>query len=520
MAQNVSSVRVAIQGDARGLNAELIKASKAVTDFGGKTNRSSVKGLDSQLSQVRRQLNEVAEQYVTGGKIQRTEIEKLVELEKRLKRQIEARNTALSAARREFSPLEEISPGVAAAPVIDRQLTAIQRKGPNVNFIVSQLGFAAEDAAVSFGTTGLAGALRGASNNLSVVAMAFNPIAGIIVGVGTALAASLIPMLGKTSEKTKQLADDMTILGQKARRAYIDLQEGRDGRGPQDVEPVVPIDLDRFQSQRKSFGIELDAAEKRIAHFQRETGFALGAFQQSLPTELSQGFLADPAGTYDFDLSRAQEVMRNKLSEGLQESIEEGSVLPLEKSAKFVRDYATSLSNVTGHGLESILPSESFKAVTQDLFNIARESITAREEIDKINESLVKLGKNEGIAKGAQSLVDALSPVFQVGGRFGDRFQSLFDAARTEFGGVGVSDRLRALQESDPLQAGYQFGSIEAVSAINRATFARPDPVDKNIEKNTSKTVDAVIGVAREVKHMKTAVVSAVTNSIKVGAGL
>lgn len=440
MAQNVSSVRVAIQGDARGLNAELTKASKAVSSFANHSSRINAVG---------------------------------------------------------------------------NELNNVTRKGPNVNFMVTQLGYAAEDAAVSFGTAGLAGALRGASNNLSVVAMQFGPIPGLIVGVGTALASSLIPMLEKSSERSKQAASDLQTLGQQARRAYIDLQEGRGGIGTREAEPVVPVSLDRFQSQRKTFEAELASMERKVVHFQRETGFALGKFQQSLPTELSSSFLADPGGKYDFDLTRVQEVIRSKLSDGLRESIESGSALPLEQAGKNVQEYIKAVSASTGgHSLEEILPSESFKSVMDDLFGIARQSIIAREEIEGINSALTKLGQNEGIAKGTQSLVDALNPVFQVGGRFGDRFQSLFDAAKTEFGGV------RARRDSDPLQAGHQFGSIEAVSAINRATFARPDPVDKNIEKNTSKTVDAVIGVAREVKHMKTAVVSAVTNSIKVGAGL
>jgi hypothetical protein len=58
-----------------------------------------------------------------------------------------------------------------------------------------ELSRGAEDAASQFGTLGLAGALRGSMNNLSAMATMLNPMAGVIVGVGAAIASILIPRL-------------------------------------------------------------------------------------------------------------------------------------------------------------------------------------------------------------------------------------------------------------------------------------------------------------------------------------
>ena len=90
-------------------------------------------------------------------------------------------------------------------------LNTMTASSGRTSFMISQLGFAVEDATTQFGTMGLAGALRAAGNNLSIVASMLNPIAGIVVGVGTALASTLIPHLTKTgdeAEKSKKKLDE------------------------------------------------------------------------------------------------------------------------------------------------------------------------------------------------------------------------------------------------------------------------------------------------------------------------
>lgn len=67
-----------------------------------------------------------------------------------------------------------------------------------------ELSRGAEDFAITYGTGGLSGALRASSNNLSQFAAIIHPMAGVVVGFGTAIATALIPSLFGTSKAAKE----------------------------------------------------------------------------------------------------------------------------------------------------------------------------------------------------------------------------------------------------------------------------------------------------------------------------
>lgn len=75
------------------------------------------------------------------------------------------------------------------------------------NVIAMQLGYAIEDAAVSYGTSGMSGAIRGATNNLSAVGMMFGTVTGLTV-VGTGAIINLMYALDKSSSVMKGLDAD------------------------------------------------------------------------------------------------------------------------------------------------------------------------------------------------------------------------------------------------------------------------------------------------------------------------
>jgi hypothetical protein len=84
--------------------------------------------------------------------------------------------------------------------------------------MISQLGYAAEDAIVSFGTNGLAGAFRGAGNNLAFMATMINPAIGAIVGIGAAVAGVVAGMwessdaIEDNTDKAERFADQVKKL--------------------------------------------------------------------------------------------------------------------------------------------------------------------------------------------------------------------------------------------------------------------------------------------------------------------
>ena len=73
-------------------------------------------------------------------------------------------------------------------------VTKSSRKGTRA---ILELSRGAEDAAVSFGTTGVSGAIRGATNNISQMATILNPAAGAIVGFALAGVAIMLPFIRK-----------------------------------------------------------------------------------------------------------------------------------------------------------------------------------------------------------------------------------------------------------------------------------------------------------------------------------
>ena len=91
---------------------------------------------------------------------------------------------------------------------------------------IQQLAYAADDAAASFSTGGFAGAMRGAANNLSMVAMMINPLYGALTGVGLAIGGVFVRNMEKASEavdkhkvKTKELLVVLKELDERALKA-------------------------------------------------------------------------------------------------------------------------------------------------------------------------------------------------------------------------------------------------------------------------------------------------------------
>lgn len=84
--------------------------------------------------------------------------------------------------------------------------------GGKATFVMLELARGAEDAASQFGTRGLAGAITASANNLSMMATIINPLAGVVVGIGAALAMVLIPRLQETGKAAETAAEKLQRL--------------------------------------------------------------------------------------------------------------------------------------------------------------------------------------------------------------------------------------------------------------------------------------------------------------------
>src|SRR5690606_20868254 len=119
-------------------------------------------------------------------------------------------------------------------------------------------------------TMGIGGGLRAAGNNLSVVAAMLNPLAGVVVGVGTAISAILIPKLMQSSEEVEKLTRKFTELARARTMLEIalgDIQAERIGI------PGAFDDIrsqDRFADAQESLTERLEDQRRALKNLRRE----------------------------------------------------------------------------------------------------------------------------------------------------------------------------------------------------------------------------------------------------------
>ena len=92
---------------------------------------------------------------------------------------------------------------------VNQSMGQLTSRGFNTTFAIQQLAYAVDDAAISFSTGGFAGAVRGAANNLSTVAMGFSATAGAAVGVGLAIGSVALPRLIEWMTKTEDTTESL-----------------------------------------------------------------------------------------------------------------------------------------------------------------------------------------------------------------------------------------------------------------------------------------------------------------------
>ena len=133
--------------------------------------------------------------------------------------------------------------------------------------VIQQLAYAADDAAVSFGNGGLSGALRGASNNLSAVAMAFNPVYGAIAGVGLAIGGVFLRRweeLEKATDGSKESLDRWRESASQTRKVIADLAASTEElSGNEQKAAEMRLQRRRMETLEKP-KTELTAAQQKV----------------------------------------------------------------------------------------------------------------------------------------------------------------------------------------------------------------------------------------------------------------
>lgn len=145
-----------------------------------------------------------------------------------------------------------------------------------------ELSRGAEDAAVSWGTGGLAGAFRGAGNNLSQAASIMGPMAGTIVGLSVAAGAILSSAFNKAGDAASGFADELARLRGEADKlkdrkvSDIQFKHRREdlNREARETGKVTGIDAAIKENKRQH---KIEQAKIDAAVTQRENAVAAGA---------------------------------------------------------------------------------------------------------------------------------------------------------------------------------------------------------------------------------------------------
>lgn len=92
-------------------------------------------------------------------------------------------------------------------------LRGLMTGGRRATLAIVELSRGMEDAAVTFGTGGIGGALRASINNFSQFAFVLHPIAGVVAGIAGALTAAAIPAIIEATSATDDLVASLRSLG-------------------------------------------------------------------------------------------------------------------------------------------------------------------------------------------------------------------------------------------------------------------------------------------------------------------
>lgn len=367
----------------------------------------------------------------------------------------------------------------------------------SASFAVSQLGFGLEDFLTQVETMGIGGGLRAAGNNMSALAATMNPIAGLAVGVGTALGAILIPRLLETADA----ANEVSI----AARALSGLRFGQAVNAMRLPEiPRLGASADEFDRTAKSAREMGESVEDEFDGLRREWSIlaaealpgvgAIGrgeAFDKFIADRdpfggaaerLARGSAIDPEAAKRLrELEQAALAAREKLDRIGRFGGELGEA---QKQAAALREFGKML----GEGTNRL----------GDFFGGIQQAAKDRDATRSfVTDFLGDIGGDTGRAARANAELDKrlreIDRLFPGAGN-ANRRQLFGDAARA----LAERDRTGPIKRSQGLAGGFDFGSREAISTLNKAAFTSSKTDDK-IEKNTREAAGALKEIDRKL---------------------
>lgn len=183
-----------------------------------------------------------------------------------------------------------------------------------------ELSRGAEDFAVSFGTGGIAGGLRGAANNISQFAAMMNPLAGAITGLGVA-AVSMWMAFSKGAEDAKEDADEVKERIDAMKKSMVEAQD----QARQELKFRFDIQRESGEiTDREALDKELRAEQATLNSLRRN--LQKGTDIREMAQESLDQEAADPFSVSQAELEHARQMLRDipqEYLDGLSEAIRE-----------------------------------------------------------------------------------------------------------------------------------------------------------------------------------------------------
>lgn len=361
-------------------------------------------------------------------------------------------NAAMTQGARSINTLTAAQTQVAA------QTARTTSAAGNSQQAITQLIFAVDDAATSFGNRGWAGAIQAASNNLTMVAALSGNLAVLI---GTVAVTAVAQLTARYLEQNKAMKEQIDLLGQL-----------------------------RERQSRLSEELEL---QQRLGKASEQRG-VLGdlVFNRNRPGGPGAGFLAGA------DMAKERErIMRDM--EAMQAELEQAR-LAAQISAQDVADIQQKINE----GLVGDVDVEEFIKQLDELERIAKADKTRLGFLESINKALrEQLEFVERLAKVAPKVTGAFGAAGA--GVFTEDMRRRLEAAREN---VADAERRAAEREAfrpsiaqlfSQLPSASTFGSVGAISAIN-ASIGGSRNAASAPEERTAKATE---GVQRATERMK-----------------
>jgi hypothetical protein len=140
----------------------------------------------------------------------------------------------------------------------------------NMQMAMQQAVFAVDDAASSFGTGGIAGSIRGAANNISMLASSLFGVKGLMVAVGITAATQLAMSFMKTKDEAETAKKGIDEL----RNSLDALTRQRERRRGLDAAGSMPLDdvADEISQRRKRIDELSQALQVRREQLKKDVG--------------------------------------------------------------------------------------------------------------------------------------------------------------------------------------------------------------------------------------------------------